>query len=112
VRHHDAIERGTRRADPFATFDDRERAPGLNVLFPGLSGRRVLEACSDVFASTGSACHVDSEEPYAILTALGIPREKALGAVRPSLGRATTSEHVEAAASSLAAAWRHVSTPM
>jgi cysteine desulfurase len=40
--------------------------------------------------------------------ALGIPREMALGAVRLSLGRKTTREDVEAAASSLAAAWRLV----
>jgi cysteine desulfurase len=78
----------------------------LNVLFPGVSGRKLLEACPSVLASTGSACHADSEEPSAILSALGIPRDSALGAVRLSLGRSTTAEDVEVAASSLAAAWR------
>jgi cysteine desulfurase len=78
----------------------------LNVLFPGVSGRRLLENCPRVWASTGSACHADSEEPSAILTALGIPHDHALGAVRLSLGRATTRSDVEEAASSLAAAWR------
>ena len=81
----------------------------LNVLFPGASGRAVLEACPRVFASTGSACHAGSEEPSAILTALGIPRDVALRAVRLSLGRGTTADDVEGAASSLAAAWRLVS---
>jgi cysteine desulfurase len=80
----------------------------LNVLFPDASGRRILEACPDVLASTGSACHADSEEPSAILTALGIPRDKALGAIRLSLGRATSREDVERAASELAIAWRAV----
>ena len=91
-----------------ALVGDREkRLPNtLNVLFPGASGRRILEACPGVLASTGSACHADSEEPSAILTALGIPRDKALGAVRLSLGRATTREDIERAASELANAWR------
>jgi len=80
----------------------------LNVLLPDVSGRLVLEACSGVLASTGSACHADSEEPSAILTALGIPRTKALGAVRLSLGRSTTQADITTAASDLARAWRSV----
>src|SRR5262249_28726892 len=85
----------------------RARLPNtLNVLFPGVSSRRLLESCPRVQASTGSACHADSEDPSAILTALGIPRDQALGAVRLSLGRSTTAQDVEAAASSLAEAWR------
>jgi cysteine desulfurase len=78
----------------------------LNVLFPGVSGRRLLECCPGVFASTGSACHADSEEPSAILTALGIPAHEALGSVRLSLGRHTSGADVEIAASQLIAAWR------
>lgn len=84
-----------------------ERLPNtLNVLFPGVSGRQLLAACPGVLASNGSACHADSEEPSAILLALGIPREKALGTVRLSIGRATTLEDVETAAANLATAWR------
>jgi cysteine desulfurase len=78
----------------------------LNVLFPGVSGRRLLECCPGVFASNGSACHADSEEPSAILTALGIPAHEALGSVRLSLGRHTSGADVETAASQLVAAWR------
>jgi cysteine desulfurase len=61
-------------------------------------------------ASTGSACHADSEEPSATLTALGIARVQALGAVRLSLGRGTTNENVADAAADLAGAWRSVLT--
>jgi cysteine desulfurase len=86
-----------------------QRLPNtLNVLFPNASGRKVLEHCRRVMASTGSACHADSEEPSAILTALGIARDSALGAVRLSLGRGTTNENVADAAADLAAAWRSV----
>jgi cysteine desulfurase len=78
----------------------------INVLFPGVSGRQLLEECPRVMASTGSACHADSEEPSGILTALGIAHDRALGAVRLSLGRATTDDDVAVAVSALAAAWR------
>jgi len=89
--------------------DAQRRLPNtLNVLFPNASGRAVLEACPDLMASTGSACHAESEEPSSILTALGISRELALGAVRLSLGRSSTAEDVERAASQLSAAWRRV----
>jgi cysteine desulfurase len=87
-----------------------QRLPNtVNVLFPDVSGRQLLEECPQVMASTGSACHADSEEPSGILTALGIAHDRALGAVRLSLGRATTDEDVAAAVSALAAAWRLVS---
>ena len=89
--------------------DPKRRLPNtLNVLFPNVSGRKVLEKCRCVMASTGSACHADSEEPSATLTALGILRDNALGAVRLSLGRGTTKENVADAAADLAAAWRSV----
>jgi cysteine desulfurase len=82
----------------------------LNVIFPDVSGRQLLEQCSRVLASTGSACHADREDPSTILTALGIPAAAALGAVRLSLGRATTREEIEIAAADLAAAWRGLTT--
>jgi cysteine desulfurase len=62
-------------------------------------------------ASTGSACHADNEDPSAVLTALGIPDDQALGAVRLSLGRGTTEEDVAVAISDLATAWRLTSRP-
>ena len=89
--------------------DPVRRLPNtLNVLFPDAYGRLVLEACGSVLASTGSACHADREDPSAILTALGIPASKALGAVRLSLGRSTTQADIATAASDLGKAWRNV----
>jgi cysteine desulfurase len=89
-----------------------ERLPNtLNLLFPRVTGRTVLEACPHVLASTGSACHAGSEEPSPILGALGLPRDAALGAVCLSLGRSTTPADVERAAFELARAWRQVCGP-
>ena len=86
-----------------------ERLPNtLNVLFPGVSGREVLNACPAVFASTGSACHADREEASPVLRALGIPEREALGAVRLSLGFDTTAAQIANAAAALADAWRRV----
>jgi cysteine desulfurase len=86
--------------------DEHQRLPNtLNILFPGVSGRQLLDSCPGVMASNGSACHAGSEEPSAILLALGIPRAAALGAVRLSVGRTTTSEDVESAVRQLGEAW-------
>jgi cysteine desulfurase len=87
--------------------DEHQRLPNtLNILFPGVSGRQLLAACPGVMASNGSACHADSEEPSAILLALGIPRDAALGTVRLSIGRTTTIDDVESATRQLGEAWR------
>lgn len=80
----------------------------LNMLFPRVSGRQLLASCPTVMASTGSACHADRDDPSAILLALGIASDQALGAVRLSLGRATTRDEVAGAAATLGAAWRAI----
>ncbi|MGX1790477.1 cysteine desulfurase family protein [Bosea sp. NPDC055332] len=104
---------GLREAVPglMLVGDPEHRLPNtLNVLFPGVSGRRLLETCPGVQASVGSACHADSEEPSAILTALGFGREAALGAVRLSLGWDSTSEDIDTAIAELAGAWRSLAS--
>jgi cysteine desulfurase len=84
-----------------------ERLPNtLNVRFPGVSGTAVLEGASLVAASTGSACHAGHEEAPAVIVAMGVAPQEALGSVRLSLGRATTGADVEQAAVALAASWR------
>jgi len=76
-----------------------ERLPNtLNVSFPGLSGRAILSGIWDLEASVGAACHGDEEHPSPVLTAMGVPPEVALGAVRLSVGRFTTQADVEEAA--------------
>ncbi len=70
----------------------------LNVSFPGLSGRAILSGIWNLEASVGAACHGDEEHPSPVLTAMGIPPEVALGAVRLSAGRTTTVAEVEEAA--------------
>lgn len=75
-----------------------ERLPNtFNVSLAGVDSTSLLAAAPEVAASTGSACHSGETEPSAVLTAMGIPRELALGAVRFSLGRWTTAEEIDRA---------------
>jgi cysteine desulfurase len=73
-----------------------ERLPNtLNLSFASIDSNSLLAAVPEVAASTGSACHAGETEPSAVLLAMGIPREQALGAVRFSLGRWTTAKEVD-----------------
>jgi cysteine desulfurase len=76
----------------------------LNVSFPGHDGERLLACTPSIAAATGAACHSGRTEPSEVLTAMGLDRRRALGAVRLSLGYDTTSEEIDAAAAALAAA--------
>lgn len=84
-----------------------DRLPNtLNVSFPGISGAALLQMCPSVAASTGSACHSASPEPSAVLLAMGLGIERAIGAVRLSLGRWSTGDDIERAAEDLVVAYR------
>lgn len=75
-----------------------DRLPNtLNLSFAGIEGNALLAATPAIAASTGSACHAGHTEPSAVLLAMGISPELALGAVRFSLGRWTTQTDVERA---------------
>jgi len=78
----------------------------LNVRFPDAVGSRLLAAAPEIAASTGSACHEGQEQASAVILAMGIPSAEAVGSVRLTLGRHTTLEEVDKAATSLARAWR------
>lgn len=88
---------------------EKERLPNtLNVSFPGLSGRAILEGISELAASLGAACHGAEEKPSAVLTAMGVSPEVALGAVRLSVGRYTKTDEVERAAELIVARVREL----
>lgn len=92
---------GARRNGPPAA----SRLPGtLNVSFDGVRGDLLLLALDDagIEVSTGSACASGAAVPSRILTAMGLPPERARGAVRFSAG-ALTGEAEAAAAVAVAA---------
>jgi cysteine desulfurase len=73
----------------------------LNVSIDRTRGHDLLDATTAIAASTGSACHSGTHTPSPVLTAMGLNQERALAAVRLSLGRWTTPNDIEAAADSL-----------
>ncbi|TIT00050.1 cysteine desulfurase family protein [Mesorhizobium sp.] len=75
----------------------------LSVSFVGMIGAEVLSRLDGVAASTGSACHAGRVELSPVLTAMGVPEKIGMGAVRFSLGRATTSAEIDAVVDQLRA---------
>ena len=73
-----------------------ERLPNtLNVSFVGVVGADILARLEGVAASTGSACHEGTVELSPVLSAMGVSSEVGMGAIRFSLGRATTKAEVD-----------------
>jgi cysteine desulfurase len=78
----------------------------LNIGIDATRALTLLEGLAGLAASAGSACHAGHDAPSPVLTAMGIDAADALGAIRVSLGRWTTSGDVEQAATLIAAAAR------
>ena len=73
----------------------------LNVNFAGRTGAEVLASLPGLAASTGSACHADRVELSPVLEAMGVDPALGAGAVRFSLGRATTAGEIDAVVSGI-----------
>ena len=76
----------------------------LMVALPGRVGAEALETVPEIAASTGSACHAGVHAPGAALLAMGLDADTALGALRLSLGRSTSSADVDRAVPALVSA--------
>ena len=75
-----------------------ERLPGIvSVCFEGIEGESLLLMLDNegICASAGSACASGSLEPSHVLTAIGVPPQLALGALRLSLGALTTEADID-----------------
>ena len=82
----------------------------LNVRFPGATGDAVLAGAPEVAASTGSACHEGHESASAVILAMGVAPEEALGSVRLTLGRGTNEGELARAAEALVRSSRQLGT--
>lgn len=73
-------------------------ANNANVSFLGTESESLLMALDmrGIAASSGSACTSGSLEPSHVLSAIGLAPEVAIGTVRFTLGRWTTSEEIDA----------------
>ncbi|HWC10531.1 MAG TPA: cysteine desulfurase family protein [Acidimicrobiales bacterium] len=74
-------------------------AGNCHLSFGGVESEALLVLLdgAGVCASAGSACTSGAMEPSHVLTAMGVPRERALGSLRLTLGTTTTEADVEAA---------------
>jgi cysteine desulfurase len=90
--------------------EQAERLPNtLFVSFPIVAGHEILGRIPELCASTGSAWHGSAASVCPTLAAIGASAEVARGSVRFSLGRPTTEEEVDRAASLILEAWEALS---
>ena len=83
------------------------RLPGyLNVTVAGLDARALLLATPELALSTGSACGASRPGPSPVLKAMGLDDAEAHATIRIGLGRFTSEDDVEYAASRLIAGIR------
>jgi len=82
----------------------------VNASFPGARSDHLLMALDarDVAVSAGAACASGAVEPSPVLTAMGVPRELAVCALRFSMGRTTTEADLRQALAALDEAVRAV----
>lgn len=70
----------------------------LSLLAEGLEGETMVLRADDarIAVSSASACSTGSLEPSHVVTALGVPRQKAFGSLRVSFGYGTDEDDVRA----------------
>ena len=84
--------------DVYLTGHRLHRLPGhASFIVRGVEAEGMLMGLDleGICASSGSACTSGAQEPSHVLTAMGIPRQDAVGHLRLTLGRTSTSEDVE-----------------
>ncbi|MFH0897790.1 MAG: cysteine desulfurase family protein [Candidatus Bathyarchaeota archaeon] len=97
-RLHNGVREGLGEERVKLNGHPERRLPNtLNISIKNVVGEELLSKMPEIAASTGSACHAGSTEPSAVLLAMDLTREQALGALRLSLGRWSTEEEVDKA---------------
>jgi cysteine desulfurase len=96
----DRLWEGVRRAVAEVRLNGHptKRLPGtLNMSFHGIEAESIILGLDlkGIAVSAGSACTSGSLEPSYVITAMGVPVDWALGAVRTSLGGGTTVEDID-----------------
>lgn len=97
----DEFENRLLQALPDATVfsRDAERLPNTSFIsIPGLEGQTLIMALDQqgIAVSSGSACGSEHTEPSAVLKAMGVENDRALGAIRISLGKDNTTGDIDA----------------
>lgn len=71
----------------------------LNISFPGIEANLLLSSMGTkgIAASAGAACHSESVTISPVLAAMNVPLETAMGTIRFSTGKFTTSSQIDKA---------------
>jgi len=76
-----------------------DRLPNtLSISFPKVEANTLISRLDGVAASAGAACHAESIDVSAVLEAMMVPLDYAMGTIRFSTGRGTTTQDVKLAA--------------
>lgn len=100
----DAILKRFTNARLNGTANRDKRLPNTaNISFEGYDGAEILRRldADGICVSTGSACNADSAEVSAVLRAMKIPQETALGSIRFSVGRYNSELEIDRTLDSL-----------
>jgi len=82
----------------------RHRAPHItSITFPGQDNERLMMQLDElgIMCAAGSACSASSDEPSAVLRAIGLSDDLARATLRFSFGHGTTGADMDAAVSAL-----------
>lgn len=78
----------------------------LSISFPKVEANTLISRLENVAASAGAACHSESIDVSAVLEAMLVPLDYAMGTIRFSTGRGTTAEDIKKAAEEVIATVR------
>jgi cysteine desulfurase len=90
--------------DVHETVDRADKVPGsAHVCIEGIENEALLYLLDEagVCASAASACASGAMEPSHVLAAMGVPTERARGALRLTLGRTTTAADIAVATTAI-----------
>lgn len=83
----------------------------LSVAFIGIPADTLLSTLPELAASAGAACHPAGVTSSHVLLAMGITTEFAMGTIRLSTGKYSTSEEIKSAVQLIAKAYNAVASP-
>ncbi len=102
----DYLEKLIREAIPTIKVNGHpeKRLPNTSsISFPKVEANTLIDRLDGVAASAGAACHAESVDVSAVLEAMQVPIEFAMGTIRFSTGRGTTMQDIKKAADEIIA---------
>ncbi len=96
----DRLEQGLKSRFPDIRINGHpeKRLPNTSsISFPDLKANEIVSGLHLTAASAGAACHSQSTEISAVLKAMGVPLNYALGTIRFSTGRYTSKKEIDLA---------------